>query len=348
MNYRKIAALLAAASLTAGALSGCGSSTTETTAAADTTAQTDAATDTDAAADGAVYHIGICQLVQHQALDQATAGFEAALTELGEENGVTFIFDEQNASGDAQMCNTIANQFVSSEYDLIMANATASLQACANATSEIPVVATSITSFAAALDIDMDDDQCTGINVTGTNDLAPLSEQAQMVRDLCPDAETVGILYCSAEVNSVYQAEHIEQYLIDLGFTPTFYTFADSNELPTVTQQAVSENDCIYIPTDNTAAANAEGIDNIARRENVPIITGDDGSCKYCGLATFSVDFYAIGYRAGEMSYDILVNGADPATLPVEDPQVFNKVYNAEIAEYYGIEFGEDYSPLEE
>lgn len=282
--------------------------------------------------------------MQHDALDRATQGFEDALTE---KLGDNVEFDYQNAQGDSPTCATIANQFVSDGDDLIMANATPAIQACSNATTDIPVVGTSCTSFASALNIELDDNNCTGMNVTGTDDLAPLDEQAQMVKDLFPDASQVGILYCSAEVNSVYQAENIEKAFDDLGIAYKEYTFSDSNDLQSVCTTAVSESDVLYTPTDNIVAANTELIDSIARPAKVPIVAGEESQCIEAGLCSLSIDFYDIGYRAGEMAYDILVNGEDPATMPIEDPQTVKKVYNPEIAEDLGITMPDDYEAID-
>ena len=238
-GIRKMLSAIACAALAMGCLAGCGSNTnssaanTTTESAAENTSTAAAETASDStAADGKVYQIGICQLVQHDALDRATQGFEDALVKLLGENHVAF--NVQNAQGDSQTCATIANQFVNGGVDLIMANATAALQACSNATSTIPVVGTSVTSFAAALDIELDANGCTGINVTGTNDLAPLDQQAQIIADLFPDVKQVGILYCSAEVNSVYQAEHIAAYLDDLNIKHKDFSFSDSSIMVTI------------------------------------------------------------------------------------------------------------------
>ena len=189
-GIRKMLSAIACAALAMGCLASCGSNTNSSVA--NTTTESAAENTSTAAADDKVYQIGICQLVQHDALDRATQGFEDALVKLLGENHVAF--NVQNAQGDSQTCATIANQFVNGGVDLIMANATAALQACSNATSTIPVVGTSVTSFAAALDIELDANGCTGINVTGTNDLAPLDQQAQIIADLFPDVKQVGIL----------------------------------------------------------------------------------------------------------------------------------------------------------
>ena len=351
-GLKKTAAVFAAVCMIGMTACGSGSSSAKETQAA-SAGSTEAASEavSEAASEGqaeegTVYHVGICQLVQHDALDRATKGFQDALTEkLGDQ----VVFDVQNAQGDSQNCATIANQFVSSNYDLILANATAALQACSNATSEIPVIGTSITSFPSALDIELNPDGSSGINVTGTNDLAPLDQQAQMIADLFPEVKQVGILYCSAEVNSVYQAEHIAEYLDGLNITHKDFSFSDSNDLQAVVQTAVSECDVLYTPTDNTVASNTGLIDSVARPAGVPIIAGEESQCIEAGLASLSIDFYDIGYRAGEMAYEILANGADPATMPIEDPnpESLTKVYNAKIAEDLGITLGDDYQPLE-
>ena len=239
-----------AAALTMG-LAACGSSASTDTAAS--TADT-------AAADGKVYNVGICQLVQHEALDAATQGFKDALTEkLGEGN---VKFDEQNASGDSANCATIVNGFVSNNVDLILANATAPLQAAAQATADIPVLGTSVTDYATALDIS-GWTGTVGNNISGTSDLAPLDQQAAMIQELFPDAKNVGLLYCSAEPNSVYQCDVIEGYLTEEGYTVARYAFTDTNDVTSVAQTAADNSDVIYIPTDNTAASNTETIANV-------------------------------------------------------------------------------------
>ncbi len=289
------------------------------------------------------YKIGICQLVQHPALDAATQGFQDALTE---KLGDKVTFDVQNASGDSATCATIANQFVSEDVDLILANATASLQASAAATDTIPILGTSITDYATALEID-NWTGTTGTNISGTSDLAPLAEQAAMLNELFPDAATVGLLYCSAEPNSAYQAEVVRAELEKLGYTCTDYTFADTNDIATVATNAAAESDVIYIPTDNTAASATEVINNVCLPAGVPVIAGEEGICSGCGVATLSIDYYDIGYKAGEMAYEILVNGADITTMPVEFAETTTKKYNAVNCDTLGITVPEGYVVIE-
>lgn len=349
---KKIIAILTAMMLTA-SMAACGSGKSEEdsdTSSKEPAVAEDAGEDDaeepadDAAADGEVYQIGICQLVQHEALDAATQGFKDALVEkLGEGN---VEFDEQNASGDSATCATIINQFVSSDVDLILANATPALQAAAAGTNEIPILGTSVTDYATALEID-DWTGVTGTNISGTCDLAPLAEQAAMLNELFPDAKNVGLLYCSAEANSAYQANTIRVSLEEMGYTCTDYTFADSNDIASVATNAASECDVIYIPTDNTAASNTEVINNVCLPAGVPIIAGEEGICAGCGVATLSISYYDIGYKAGEMAYDILVNDADVSAMEVATAENVTKKYDADRCGELNVEIPEDYVAIE-
>ena len=288
----------------------------------------------------AQYHIGIVQLVQHDALDKATKGFQDALVkELGEDH---VSFDFQNASGDSANCATIANGFVADGVDLIMANATPALLAAANATTEIPILGTSVTDYGDAMGI-KDFDGVVGGNVSGTSDQPPLEEQAAMVTELCPDAKTVAILYCSAEPNSVFQAKAVRGYLEDAGLTVIEKTFSDSNDVVAVTTSACDEADAIYIPTDNTAASSADAIGKVVLEKKVPVIAGEEGLMAACGIATLSIDYYNLGYATGEMAAKILTGEADIETMEIQyDPNPVKK-YNPDICEQLGIDAPEGY-----
>lgn len=338
---KKVLATLMAMGLAVSMLAGCGSKNTAATEADTKAAETAA---DDAAAGDETYSIGICQLVQHDALDAATQGFKDALTE---KLGDKVTFDEQNASGDSANCATIVNQFVSADVDLILANATASLQAAAAATSDIPILGTSITDYATALEID-DWTGTTGKNISGTSDLAPLEEQAKMLNEMFPDAKNVGLLYCSAEANSAYQIGVIKKELEGMGYTCTEYSFADSNDIASVATTAASESDVIYIPTDNTAASNTEVVNNVCVPAGVPVIAGEEGICKGCGVATLSISYYDIGYKAGEMAYDILVNGEDITTMPVEFAPQVTKKYVASRCEELNVTVPDGYEAIDE
>ena len=296
------------------------------------------------AGDGKTYTIGICQQDQHPALDAATQGFKDALVEkLGEAN---VKFSEGNASGDTANCPTIIDGFLSEKVDLILANATGSLQAAHSATAEIPILGTSVTDYATALDID-DWNGTVGGNISGTSDLAPLDQQAKMLQEIFPDAQTVGLLYCSGEPNSVYQCTVIEGYLKDMGYTVEWFAFTDTNDVASVTQSACDKCDVIYVPTDNTAAKNTEAIANIVLPAKVPVVAGEEGICKGCGAVTLTIDYYDIGHIAGEMAYEILANGADISTMAVQSaPQVVKK-YNAANCEALGVSVPDGYEAIE-
>lgn len=333
MKLRKFAAVVMSAVM-AMSLTACGGSGDSTSGSSTNTS----GSTTEA------YTIGICQLVQHPALDEATRGFKEALTEKLEGQ---VIFDEQNAQGDSATCATIANQFVSADVDLILANATAPLQSCAAATADIPILGTSVTDYATALDIE-NWSGVVGNNISGTSDLAPLSEQADMIQELFPDAKNIGLLYCSAEANSQYQVDVITGFLQEKGYTCTNYSFTDSNDIASVVTNAVSNSDVLYVPTDNTAASNTEVINNICQPAGIPVVTGEEGICKGCGVATLSISYYDIGYTTGEMAYEILVNGADITTMEVEYAPQVTKEYNEAICSALGITIPEGYVAIAE
>jgi len=341
MKMKKILSLLCVAAM-ALALAACGSSQPAATEAPAAEAPAEAPAAEAPAAE--TYSIGICQLVQHPALDAATEGFKQALTD---KLGDSVTFSEQNASGDPATCSVICNQFVSDEVDLIMANATASLQAAASATNEIPILGTSITDYGTALGVE-GFTGVSGTNISGTSDLAPLNGQAEMLAELFPDAKTVGIVYCSGEPNSKYQADTISPMLTELGYTVTEYTFADSNDVASVTATACAENDVLYIPTDNTAASCTEAVNNVALVEKTPIIAGEEGICKGCGVATLSISYYDIGYETGVMAAEILTEGADVSAMEIRYAPQFTKEYNAAICEELGITVPEDYVAIPE
>ena len=326
---------LAAASAMVLSLAACGGSGTSTTSST--------APDSSAPAEGtASYTVGICQQMTHEALDAATQGFKDALNELlpGQ---VEFV--EQDAGGEYANCGTIMDGFVSEGVDLILANATYPLQAAASATADIPILGTSVTDYATALSID-DWTGTVGGNISGTSDLAPLDQQAAMLNELFPDATNVGLLYCSGEPNSVYQVETIQGYLEDMGYTCEQYAFTDVNDLSSVAQTACDNSDVIYIPTDNTAAANTETIANVVIPAGVPVIAGESGICSGCGVATLSISYYDIGYKTGEMAAQILTGEADISTMAVEYAPNVTKMYNAANCEALGLTMPEDYEPI--
>ena len=349
---KKFISLFLCALLCMSLLAGCTDTTVDPTDAvtnrsgedADATdAVTDAAEAVTDTANGEKFVVGICQLVTHEALDAATQGFQDAIVAaLGEEN-VEFIV--QNAAGESNTCVTIVNDFVSKEVDLIMANGTAALQAAANATLDIPILGTSITEYGVALEI-ADFSGVVGGNISGTSDLAPLDEQAQMVIDLIPEAQTVGMLYCSAEPNSEYQVKVVREYLEAQGLTVADFAFSASSDVAQVAEAAAAACDALYIPTDNTAASCTETINNVVLPTGTPIIAGEAGICGGCGIATLSISYYELGKTTGEMAVEILTGEADISTMEIQYDMNPVKKYNAANAEELGIAIPEEYEPL--
>ena len=291
------------------------------------------------------YVIGVCQIEPHEALDAATKGFKDALTEaLGAEN-VEFI--DGNAAGDSNTLNTIINDYVSRDVDMILANATPVLQTAANATTTIPILGTSVTEYGVALDIE-NFDGLVGGNISGTSDLAPLDKQADMITEWFPEAQKVGLLYCGAEANSKYQVDTVKGYLEDKGLTCTAYSFSSTSDISAVTQAAAEESDVIYVPTDNTAANNKEMIDSICRAAKVPIIAGEENLCAGCGVATLSISYYDLGVATGEMAAKILKGEANISEMKIEYAKTQTAKYNKEICEELGITPPEGYVAIGE
>ena len=333
MNIKRIVSLAATLSLVLSlslGLSGCG----------DKAAQDDSQDNTDGSAK---YVVGICQLVQHDALDAATQGFIDALNEAlpGEVE-----FQNKNASGDSANCSTIVNGFVSDGVDLIMANATGALTAAAAATSDIPILGTSITAYGVALDLD-DFDGTVGGNISGTSDLADLDKQADMISEWFPEAKKVALLFCSAEPNSLYQIKEVAKRLADKGIETKEFAFTDTNDVASVTQSAADYADVVYLPTDNTAASNTEAIANVLVPAGVPAICGEEGICKGCGVATLSISYYDLGVTTGKMAAKILTGESDISEMPIEFTEATQK-YNAAMGEPLGITPRAGYTAIED
>ena len=321
---KKLLSVVLTAVMAASVLTGCGSTDngTASTAAATGTAQSEAAATSAASTDGKVYNIGICQLVEHEALDAATQGFQDALKE---KLGDNVKFDLQNAQGEQTTAATICNGFVSDGVDLILANATSPLQSAAAATTTIPILGTSVTDYATALEIS-DWSGATGRNISGTSDLAPIEEQEAMLKELFPDVEAA---------------------LDKDGIAYKEYAIADTNEVQSVTTAAAGECDVLYIPTDNTLASVTETVYNVVAPAKIPVIAGEEGICNGCGVATLSISYYDLGYATGEMAYEILAEGADITTMDVRYAPNVTKKYNAKICEELGITVPDDYVAIQ-
>lgn len=289
--------------------------------------------------DEKVFQIGIVQLAEHPALDEATRGFKEFLTE---KLGDKVQFNVQNAQGEQTNCTTIVNQFVSSKVDLIMANATNAVKAAREATSDIPVVGTSVTDYVSSGLVASN--EAPGANVTGASDMNPVNVQVQLMKTLCPEVKTVGIVINSGEENSAIQAEEAKTAFEAEGFAVKIYSVADTNEIQTVVTAACNEVDAFYEPTDNLIAANVPTMSNITTATGKPVICGEGGMCESGFLATYAISYYELGRAAGEQAYNILVNGADPATTPIFffDVSNLSLVINEENAAELGITIPEE------
>ena len=275
------------------------------------------------------YSVGVCQLMVHDSLDQATQGFVDTLTKAMNDAGHTVTIDPQVA-GDAALCTTVVNAFNAKRVDLIMANATPALLAAANMTTTIPVLGTSVTDYADTFAGDIP------ANVSGTSDAVPFAEQAQMMIDTLGlvEGDVVGVLYCTNESNSLIQYEAVKALFEEKGIVVKAYTFSETTELQAVTTSMAGEVKAVYIPSDNTVAANDTIVGAICTEKNVPIYTSYGGAICYASLA---IDYYQLGYETGMMAADILLNGKAPADIEIMTltPTVS---YNAELCAQLGIE----------
>ena len=289
--------------------------------------------------DEKVFQIGIVQLAEHPAMDEATRGFKEFLTE---KLGDKVQFNVQNAQGEQTNCTTIVNQFVSSKVDLIMANATNAVKAAREATSDIPIVGTSVTDYVSIGLVASN--EAPGANVTGASDMNPVTVQVDLMKTLCPEVKTVGIVINSGEENSAIQAEEAKTAFEAEGFAVKIYSVADTNEIQTVVTAACNEVDAFYEPTDNLIAANVPTMSNITTAAGKPVICGEGGMCDSGFLATYAISYYELGRAAGEQAYNILVNGADPATTPIFffDVSNLSLVINEENAAELGITIPEE------
>lgn len=281
-------------------------------------------------ASGDSYNIGISQLVQHPALDAATAGFKAAF----EEAGIDVNFDEQNANGEQATALTIAQTFAGENLDLALAVATPAAQALAQNIADKPVLFTAVTDAVSAELVESN--EAPGANITGTSDMAPISEQIDLLKELVPDAKTVGIVYSSGEVNSQVQVDEFTQIAGTKDLEVKTQTVSSANEIQQAVE-ALGDVDAIYVPTDNMVVAGIASLVGVAEQKQIPVIAAESGTVEGGAAATLGIDYFELGKQTGEMAIEILQNGADPATMPVQTANEFTYVINEAAAEAQGI-----------
>lgn len=283
----------------------------------------------DSASDAA-YQVGISQLVQHPALDTATEGFKAAF----EAAGIEVEFDEQNANGEQATALTIAQTFAGADLDLALAVATPAAQALAQNIQDKPVLFTAVTDAVSAELVESNEKP--GGNLTGTSDMAPISEQIDLLKELVPDAKSVGIVYSSGEVNSQVQVEEFTEIAGGKDLQVKTQTVSSANEIQQAVE-ALGDVDAIYVPTDNMVVAGIASLVGVAEQKQIPVIAAESGTVEGGAAATLGIDYFALGKQTGEMAIEILENGGDPATMPVQTANEFTYVINEEAAEAQGI-----------
>lgn len=281
------------------------------------------------------YTIGINQLVQHPALDSATEGFKQAFADAG----VDVEFNEQNANGEQGTALTIAQQMASDDLDLALAVATPAAQAMAQNITNFPLLFTAVTDPVQAELVDSMEEP--GANVTGTSDAAPIEEQLELLQELVPDAETIGIVYASGEVNSQVQVDQAQEAAGPLGLTIETQTVTTVNEIQQAVE-ALGDVDAIYVPTDNMVVSGIASLVQVAEAKQIPVIAAEAGTVEGGAVATIGIDYTELGRQTGEMALRILQDGADPATMPVETAAEFTYVVNEDAAERLGVVIPED------
>lgn len=340
-KLRKPFMLLLTMILVISSLSACGTKNgaNATTASSDVATTdvvaTDAATDDAAATDTKPFKIGVCQLVQHDALDASYKGFVDGLAEAGYVDGDNIILDYQNAQGDQSNCSTIATKFVNDNDDLILAIATPAAQACANATKDIPILVTAVTDPADSKIVASN--EAPGGNITGTSDLTPVKEQMDLLVQLVPNAKKIAILYNSSETNSKIQAEMAKDAATALGLETQDATVSNTNEVQQVVQSLVGKVDAIYAPTDNMIASSMATVAMIANDNNLPVICGEEGMVTEGGLATYGINYYDLGKQTAAQAVKILKGEAKPADMPIEYQENVKLTINKDVAAKLGI-----------
>lgn len=320
---RKFAAVLTAAAMLAAA--GCNGNTT---------------TDSETSDNGEKVQIGIIQLMAHDALDQSYEGFIQALKDGGYDESKAEI-TYQNGQGETTNLSTIADQYIGKNVDLIFAIATPAAQAAAGKTTEIPIIGTAITDFAEAGLVESNDNP--GTNVSGTTDMNPIEGQLDLLFELAPEAKTIGFIYNSSEDNSQLQVKIAKEYLDTKGIAYTEKTVSTTNDVQQAVTSLVNDCDAIYVPTDNVLASAMSIVSEVTASSKTPVVCGESGMVKSGGLATLGINYYNLGYQAGEMAIRVL-DGADISTMAIEASTNYDFCINGDVADAIGVTVPEKYA----
>ncbi len=287
-----------------------------------------------------MYKVGIVQLVEHNALDAANKGFVDGLKKRGYEEGKNIEIDRQNAQADQSNLANISQRFISNKSNLICAIATPAAQTVANATKDIPIVGTAITDYESAKLVKSNAKP--GGNVTGTSDMNPVKEQIDLLMKLCPNAKTVGVIYCSSEVNSEVQVKAMKAYAETKGLKVETATISTVNDIQQAAQSLVSKVDAFYAPTDNVLASAMPTLLSVTDPAKKPVICGEENMVKAGGLATYGIDYYKLGLQTGDMGADILDGKKKPADMPIQTAKDLKASVNKKSADALGVKIPDD------
>lgn len=287
-----------------------------------------------------MYKVGIVQLVEHNALDAANKGFVDGLKKRGYEEGKNIEIDRQNAQADQSNLANISQRFISNKSNLICAIATPAAQTVANATKDIPIVGTAITDYESAKLVKSNAKP--GGNVTGTSDMNPIKEQVDLLMKFCPNAKTVGVIYCSSEVNSEVQVKAMKEYAASKGLKVETATISTVNDIQQAAQSLVSKVDAFYAPTDNVLASAMPTLLSVTDPAKKPVICGEENMVKAGGLATYGIDYYKLGLQTGDMGADILDGKKKPADMPIQTAKDLKASVNKKSADALGVKIPDD------
>lgn len=289
---------------------------------------------------GKTYKVGIVQLVEHSALDAANKGFVAGLANKGLKEGTNVTFDRQNAQADQSNLQNIAQRFVNNKVDLICAIATPAAQTVANATKDIPIVATAVTDYKIAKLVK--DPAKPGTNVTGTTDMNPIKEQVELLLKVVPTAKNIGVIYCSSEVNSQLQVDILKKEAAARNLTVKEATVSTVNDIQQAANSLVGSVDALYIPTDNIMASAMPTLCKVTDEAKLAVICAEPGEVKAGGLITLGIDYFRLGETAGEMAAEILQGKNKPQEMAIRSQKEFKAVVHLKKATQLGIKIPEE------
>lgn len=288
------------------------------------------------------YTIGISQFAEHGSLDNCREGFIQGLANEGFVEGENLTIDYQNAQTDTGIASTISDKFVSDKDSLICAIATPSAMSAYNSAkdSDIPVIYTAVSDPVGA-GLATDDKMPVG-NITGTSDALAVTEQLQMIRDLMPDAKTIGILYTTSEANSISTVAEYKEYAADYGFEIVDKGISAIGELELASSEVAGKVDCINNITDNTVVSGLQTVINAANNAGIPVFGSEIEQVKSGCVAAMGLDYVQLGVQTGEMAAKVLKGESKASDMSFEVINEPSLYINTEAARKIGVEISDD------